>query len=92
MWNIIEFFKRHLLYVAQMEPSPTSYNDAKTYSQNLADRTLASYALDAISHRLNAQAPRLFTGQAQEALDFLDLGNRAEGMFNVFLEVNWLQC
>ena len=69
--------------MAHMEPSLASYVDAKNYPRNVADRTLAPYALDALGHQLNAQAPRLFTDEAQAALDFLDLGNSAEGMFNV---------
>lgn len=69
--------------MAEMAPSLTSYDDAQNYPRNVADRTLAPYALDAISHQLTTQAPRLFTDEAQATLDFLDLGNSAEGMFNV---------
>lgn len=66
-----------------MEPSLDSYEDAKNYPRNVAGRTLAPYVLDAIRHQLDTQAPRLFTNEAQAALDFLDLGNRGEGIFHV---------
>lgn len=67
-----------------MEPSLNSYNDTTDYPRNVADRTLAPYAVDAISHRLNKHAPRLFD-ENETALDFLDLENGAEGMRNVHL-------
>ena len=67
--------------MAQILPSLTWYNDAKNYPRN-SDRTLTPYALDAIRHQLDTQASRLFTDEDQAALDFLDLGNGAEGMFN----------
>lgn len=66
--------------MAQME---TSLISSKNYPRNVADRTLAPYTLDAIRHQLDLQAPRLFTDEVQAALDFLDLGNGAEGLFNV---------
>ncbi|KAF6229253.1 hypothetical protein HO133_007369 [Letharia lupina] len=61
-----------------MEPSLTSYHDAKNYPRNVADRTLTPFALDAISHQLNTQAPRLFAEEAQAALDSLDLAKGAK--------------
>lgn len=69
--------------MAQMEPSLTSYHDAKNYPRNVADRTLTPFALDAISHQLNTQAPRLFAEEAQAALDSLDLAKGAKGMDKV---------
>ncbi len=69
--------------MAQMNISLASYNDAKNYPRNVTDRTLTPHALDAIRHQLDTQAPRLFTDEAQSALDFLDLENGAEGMSNV---------
>lgn len=61
----------------------SDYNDARNYPRNVPDRTLAPYALDAIRRQLDTQARRLFTNEDQAALDFLDLGNGAEGMVNV---------
>ena len=69
--------------MAQMDTSLTSYNDSKDYPRNVASRTLAPYALDAIYHQLNTQAPMLCSDEARAALDFLDLGESAEGMFSV---------
>ena len=74
---------RFAIKMAQMERSLTSYNDAKNYPRNVADSNLPPYALDAIGHQLNAQAPRLFTDESQAALDFLDLGSSAHGTFYV---------
>ena len=69
-----------------MERSLTSYDDAKNYPRNVSDRNLAPYALDAIHHELNVQAPRLFADESQAALDFLDLGSGAQGTFYVIPE------
>ena len=59
----------------------TAFNTEQTYPRNIADHNLAPYALDAISHHLDTQAPRLFADESQAALDFLDLGDHAAGMF-----------
>lgn len=69
--------------MAQMEPPPTSDNDAANYPRNVADRTLCPYALDAIRYHLDSQASRLFTDEAEAALDTLTLANGAQGMLNV---------
>lgn len=75
--------------MAQMELSLQSGNDATEYPRNVADGALASYAVDAISYQLDKQAPRLFADKTQAALDFLDLGTSAAGMWNVhLLEMN----
>ena len=66
-----------------MERSLTACDDGKNYPRSVADRALAPYTLDAIRHQLDAQAPRLFTDEAQAALDFLDLAKDAEGIVNV---------
>ncbi len=66
-----------------MEPSQNSNNDAANYPRNVAGRSLAPYALDAIRHQLDKQAPRLFTGEAEAALDILNLANGAQGMFEL---------
>lgn len=66
-----------------MEKLLIASNDAKNYPRSVADRTLAPYVLDAISHRLNTQAPRLFTPEAEAELDFLDLGKTAAGKSGV---------
>lgn len=72
--------------MAQMEPSLSSYHDATHYPHNVADSTLAPYVVDAISDRLNKHAPILFADETEAALNFLDLGNSAEGMWHsVFL-------
>ena len=68
--------------MAQTLPSLKWCNDAKNYPRN-SDRTLTPYALDAIRHQLDTQASRLFTEEDQAALDFLDLENGGQGMFNV---------
>lgn len=69
--------------MAQIERSLTSYNDAKDYPRNVADRNLAPCVLDAIRHQLDVQAPRLFADESQAALDFLDLESSAQGTFHV---------
>lgn len=69
--------------MAQALPSLDSCNDAKNYPQNVPDPTLTPYALDAIRHQLDTQTSRLFSDETQAALDFLDLGTSATGMFNV---------
>lgn len=64
--------------MAQIDQSFTWCDDAKSYPRNLADRTLAPHTLAAIGRQLDSQASRLFTDEAQAALDFLDFGNGAE--------------
>ena len=66
-----------------MEPSLASDNDPGNYPQNVASRTLAPYVLDTIRQQLHTQAPRLFSDEAGAAVDFLDFGNGAEGIWNV---------
>ena len=60
-----------------------SYNESKSFPRNLPDRVLAPYALEAIGQELDTQAPRLFSNEAQAALEFLDLGKIAGGMVDV---------
>lgn len=61
-----------------------SRNDGSgKYPQNASDRALAPYALEAIGHQLDLQAPRLLSDESQAALDFLDLGYKAEGMIAI---------
>ena len=66
-----------------MQQSLTSVNAPENYPQNVASRTLAPYILDTIQRQLKNQAPRLFTDEADAALDFLDLGNGAQGILNI---------
>lgn len=68
--------------MAQTLPSASWWDDAKNYPRN-SNRALTPYALDAIRHQLEAQASRLFTEEGAAALDFLDLGNGAQGMWNI---------
>ena len=67
--------------MAQIQQSQTSDNDTESYPQNVAGHTLAPYILETIRQQLNSEAPRLFTGEAGAALDFLDFGDGAQGMF-----------
>ena len=67
--------------MAQIKQSLTSNNDPGNYPQNVAGHTLAPYILDTSRQQLNSEAPRLFTGETGAALDFLDLGDGAQGMF-----------
>jgi hypothetical protein len=62
-----------------MEPPIAWYSDAKICPRKLGDHALGLHALDAIGHRLKKHAPRLFTEEAEARIDFLDLGNDAEG-------------
>jgi hypothetical protein len=62
-----------------MEPSLAWYGDAKICTRKLGDHALGLHALDAIGHRLKVHAPRLFTEEAEAKVDFLELGNKAEG-------------
>ena len=66
--------------MAQIVTPPNSGDDAQNYPRNINDRTLAPYVLDAIRHQLDTQASRLFSDEAQAALDFLDLGSHGQGM------------
>lgn len=68
--------------MAQTLTSLNWCDDAKNYPRT-SDRTLTPYALDAIRHQLDTQASRLFAEEGQAALDFLDLGNGAQGMLNI---------
>ena len=68
--------------MAQTQQSLTSENEPGSYPQNVASHTLAPYILDTIRQQLISEAPRLFTGEAGAALDFLDLGDGAQGIFN----------
>jgi hypothetical protein len=69
------------------EPKASSDGLAsQTYPRNLTDRRLAPYTLDAISQQLHMQASRLFSDEAGAALDFLDLGTNAEGVWNI---ISW---
>ena len=69
--------------MAQIVTTPNSYDDAQNYPRNITDRTLAPYVLDAVRHQLDTQAPRLFSDEAQAALDFLDLGSHGQGMSKI---------
>ena len=69
--------------MAQTVTTPNSYDDAQNYPRNIIDRTLAPYVLDAIRHQLDTQASRLFSDEAQAALDFLDLGSHGQGMSEI---------
>lgn len=62
-----------------MEASLAWYSNAKICPGKLGDHALDIHALDAIGHRLKEHAPRLFTEETEAKLDFLDLGNNAEG-------------
>lgn len=66
--------------MAQVTQSPTSDNGSGSYPQNVAGHTLAPYILDTIRQQLSSEAPRLFTGEARAALDFLELNDGAQGM------------
>ena len=66
--------------MAQMALSLKSYDDANDYPRNMSDHTLAPYLSDAIRHRLNTEASRLFSDEDQAALDFLDLGSHSRGI------------
>lgn len=68
--------------MTQMERSLESHKDATTYPRDVADSALAAYTVDAISHRLDTQAHRLFADETQASLDFIDLGNNAEGVWH----------
>ena len=68
--------------MAQIKQSLASENDPGSYPQNVASHTLAPYILDMIRQQLISEAPRLFTGEAGAALDFLDLDDGAQGIFN----------
>lgn len=70
--------------MTQSLPSVNWCNDAKDYPRN-SDRTLNAYALDGIRHQLDMQASRLFTEEGKAALDFLDLGDSAQGKLNIIL-------
>ena len=69
--------------MAQIVSTPNSYDDAQNYPRNIIDRTLAPYVLDAVRHQLDTQASRLFSDEAQAALDFLDLGSHGQGMSGI---------
>lgn len=74
--------------MAQLEPLLTSYDDAKNYPLNVADSTLAPYAVDAIRRRLKTHATRLFADETKAALDFFDLEINGVGMWKVHLLEN----
>ena len=60
---------------------PMSCNGSRLYPRTLVDGVLAPYALERIGHELDKQAPRLFSDEAQAALDFLDLEKTARGEY-----------
>ena len=66
--------------MARLQQSLTSDNDSGSYPQNVAGHSLAPYILDTIRQQLTSEAPRLFTGEAGAALDFLDLSDGAQGI------------
>lgn len=74
--------------MAQIKKALTSDNEPGSYPQNVAGYTLAPYFLDTIRQRLSSEASRLFTGEAGAALDFLDLGHGAQGMFNAIIPLS----
>ena len=67
--------------MAQIQQSLISDNDPGSYPQDVAGHNLAPYILDTIRQQLKLEAPRLFTGEAGAALDFLELGDGAQGTY-----------
>ena len=68
--------------MAQNVSSTTPLRIPKTYPRNVGGGALAPYILDSLDDHLNKHALRLFSDETRAALDFLDLGEVAKGMFH----------
>ena len=62
-----------------MSSSWTIPGVAMNHFRHVGSSGLAPYVLERLGGRLKAEAPRLFTEEAQAKVDFLDLGQDATG-------------